>query len=69
MAFVVLIAIIVVLLSGAGLGVLALIIIDIHKVDRSKCLNDPPGTHAEAAVRRLLGVGTRTPSDGKRERG
>lgn len=53
------IVIVAVFLSGAVLGVLALLIVGIHRGDRARYLADPPRTPVEAVTRRVLGVGTR----------
>ena len=47
-------------LSGAVLGILALLIVGIHRGDRARHLADAPRTHVEAVTRRVLGVGTRS---------
>ncbi len=47
-------------LSGAVLGLFALLIVGIHKADRARPLADGPRTHLEAVTRRVLGVGTRS---------
>ena len=47
-------------LSGAVLGILALLIVGIHRGDRARHLADAPHTYVEAVTRRVLGVGTRS---------
>ena len=47
-------------LSGAVLGVLALLIVGIRRSDRARHLADSPRTPVEAVTRRVLGVGTRS---------
>ena len=54
------IVIVAVFLSGAVLGILALLIVGIHRGDRARHLADAPRTHVEAVTRRVLGVGTRS---------
>jgi hypothetical protein len=54
------IVIVAVFLSGAVLGVLALLIVGIHRGDRARHLADSPRTPVEAVTRRVLGVGTRS---------
>ncbi len=46
-------------LAGAAMGVIAIIIADIHREDRAKTLIGNPRTHTQAATRRMLGVGVR----------
>ncbi len=53
-----------VLLSGAVIGVLAILVAAIRSDDRAKNLTRPPRTGTEAATRRLLGVGVRTADPG-----
>lgn len=50
-------------LSGAVLGVLALLIVGIHRGDRARHLTDAPRTYVEVVTRRVLGVGTRSRRD------
>jgi hypothetical protein len=50
-------------LSGAVLGVLALLIVGIHRGDRARRLADAPHTQVEAVTRRVMGVGTRSDRD------
>ena len=64
MTFAIVILAVAVFLSGAVLGVLALLIIGIRKGDRARHLADPPHTQVEAVTRRVLGVGTRNQRDG-----
>ena len=47
-------------LSGAVLGILALLTVGIHQGDRARHLADAPRTYVEAVTRRVLGVGTRS---------
>jgi hypothetical protein len=47
-------------LSGAVLGILALLIVGIHRGDHARHLADAPRTPVEAVTRRVLGVGTRS---------
>lgn len=47
-------------LSGAAIGILAILVAGIRSDDRSKNLTSTPRTAAEAITRRLLGVGIRT---------
>jgi hypothetical protein len=54
------IAIVVTFLSGAVVGVLLLLVVGIHRGDRTRRLADAPRTHIEAVTRRVLGVGTRS---------
>jgi hypothetical protein len=49
------------LLAGVALGILAVLIIGIHKGDRGR-LSNAPKSHSDALARRLL-VGVRYPSD------
>ena len=46
-------------LAGAAIGFIAIIVIGIHREDRAKTLTNAPRTQAEAATRRVLGVGVR----------
>jgi len=46
-------------LAGAAIGVIAIIIAGIHREDRAKTLTGTPRSHAQAATRRMLGVGVR----------
>jgi len=48
-------------LSGATIGVLAVLVIGIRRDDRAKTLTDAPRSHVEAVTRRMLGVGVRNP--------
>jgi hypothetical protein len=62
MAVAISLAAVVMLLFGAGLGVLAMVVIGIHRVDRTDHrLTDDARSHVDAATRRVLGVGVRTP--------
>lgn len=67
MAFAIAILAVAVFLSGAVLGVLAVLIIGIRKGDRAPRLADAPHTQVEAVTRRVLGVGTRNHRDGNEE--
>jgi hypothetical protein len=52
----------VVLIAGAGLGALAMVVAGIHRIDRpGHRLTDDARTPVDAATRRVLGVGIRTP--------
>jgi hypothetical protein len=52
----------VVLIAGAGLGALAMVVAGIHRIDRpGHRLTDNARTPIDAATRRILGVGVRTP--------
>ena len=63
-AVLILIADIVVLIAGAGLGVLAVVVIGIHRIDRpGHRLSDGADTPIDAATRRVLGAGALTPAD------
>jgi hypothetical protein len=48
-------------LLGAGGGIFLVIVVSIHRVDRSKSLHDPPRTYLDAATRRVLGASGYTP--------
>lgn len=69
MAALILIAAVVVLIAGAGFGALAMIVLGIHAADRPEHqrLTDPARTHADAATRRFLSLGARTPAHGREE--
>jgi hypothetical protein len=49
-----------VFLSGAVSGVFVMLVIGIHKGDRTHHLTDEPGTRLDALTRSVLGVGVRT---------
>ena len=52
----------VVALTGLGvLALLVLVLVSIHHEERRMSLTSDPRTRLEAAARRLLGVGVRTP--------
>jgi hypothetical protein len=54
------------LTAGSAVAVmtgLALVVMLVHREDRRMSLKRQPGTPAEAAARRLLGVGVRQPED------
>jgi hypothetical protein len=54
---------IVMLLLGVGLGILMMIVAGIHKADRSEQrLSDGARSNLDAATRRVLGAGGRTPA-------
>jgi hypothetical protein len=61
MASAILIIAIAAFLAGAVIGVLAIAVAGIRSDDRAKNLTSAPRTRAEAATRRLLGVGVRNP--------
>jgi hypothetical protein len=62
MAVSIVIAAAVVLIAGAGLGALAMVVTGIHRIDRpGHRLTDAARTPVDAATRRVLGVGVRTP--------
>jgi hypothetical protein len=62
MALSIVIAAVVVLIAGAGLGALAMVVAGIHRIDRpGHRLTDDARTPVDAATRRVLGVGVRTP--------
>jgi hypothetical protein len=69
MAALILVAAVVVLIAGAGLGALAMIVLGIHRVDRPEHqrLTDPARTAADAATRRVLCMGAQTPAHGREE--
>ncbi len=60
MSFAIVISALATFLSGAVLGVLALLIVGIRRSDRGRHLAYGPRTHVEALTRRVLGVGTRS---------
>jgi hypothetical protein len=53
---VVFVLILVAFLLGAGTAIFLMIVVSIHKADRSKSLADAPCTYADAATRRMLGA-------------
>jgi hypothetical protein len=58
------IAAVVMLIAGAGLGALAVVVAGIRRVDSpGHRLYDDACTPVDAATRRVLGVGVRTPAD------
>jgi hypothetical protein len=64
MAVSIALAAVVVLIAGAGLGVLAMVVAGIHRIDRpGHRLTDDARTPVDAATRRVLGVGIRTPAN------
>lgn len=68
MVAIVSILVVVVLLFGAGAGIFLMIVINIHKVDRSKRLTDDPRTYLDAATRRVLGATGCMPAIRRREK-
>jgi hypothetical protein len=61
------IAAVVMLIAGAGLGALAMVVAGIRRVDRpGHRLYDDARTPVDAATRRVLGVGVRTPADDRK---
>ena len=58
------IALIAAFLSGSAIGIFAVLVAGIRSDDRAKNLTGIPRTGTEAATRRLLGVGVRTPGAG-----
>jgi hypothetical protein len=54
-------------LAGAAAGMLAILVIGIHRDDRAKSLTCPPRSRTDAATRRLLGVGVRAVSPDEHE--
>ena len=52
---------------GAVAGILAIVIVGIHRDDRAKTLTGRPNSTVEAATRRLLGVGIRASSHDESE--
>jgi hypothetical protein len=54
-----LILILAVFLSGAVIGVIALVVVGIHSDESARNLTNRPRTRADAGTRRLLGVGVR----------
>jgi hypothetical protein len=68
MAISMVIAVVVVLIAAAGLGALAMVVVGIRGVDRpGHCLYDDARTPVDAATRRVLGVGVRTPAHDRDE--
>jgi hypothetical protein len=64
MAALILTAALVTLMAGAGLGVLAMVVLSIHRIDRPEHqrLTDAARTPTDTATRRLLGLGAHTPA-------
>jgi hypothetical protein len=63
MAALILLAAVVALITGAGLGALAIVVLGIHQIDGPENrLTDAARTPADAATRRLLGLGAHTPA-------
>jgi hypothetical protein len=53
---------VVMLLLGAGLGIMTMIVVGIHRTDHSgRRLADGAHGNIDAATRRVLGAGARTP--------
>jgi hypothetical protein len=68
-AALILIAGIVVLMAGAGLGAFAVIVIGIHRIDCPEHrLTDDAKTPIDAATRRVLRAGARTRADDRNRR-
>jgi hypothetical protein len=68
MAVSIMLAAVVVFIAGAGLGALAMVVAGIHKIDRpGHRMADDARTPVDAASRRVLGVGVRTPADDRGE--
>lgn len=67
MNFAIAILAVTVFLCGAVLGVLAFLIVGIHRSDRARRLADAPRTQVESVTRRVLGVGTRSHNDANEE--
>jgi hypothetical protein len=64
MPVLILIAGVVALVTGMGLGALTVVVIGIHRIDRPEHrLTDDALNSIDAATRRVLGVGARTPAD------
>jgi hypothetical protein len=64
MAVSIALAAVVLLIAGAGLGALAMVVAGIHRIDRpGHRLTDDARTPVDAATRRVLGVGVRTPAN------
>jgi hypothetical protein len=54
---------VVMLLLGAGFGIMTMIVVGIHRADRSeRRLADGARGNIDAATRRVLGTGARTPA-------
>jgi hypothetical protein len=64
MAALILIAALVALIADAGLAVLAMVVLSIHRIDRPEHqrLAEAARTPADTATRRLLGLGALTPA-------
>jgi hypothetical protein len=68
MALSIVIAAAVMLIAGAGLGALAMVVTGIRRIDRpGHRLTDEALSPVDAATRRVLGVGVRTPDHDHRE--
>jgi hypothetical protein len=68
MAVSIILATAVVLIAGAGLGALAMVVTGIHRIDHpGHRLTDEARTPLDAATRRVLGVGVRTPDHDRSE--
>ena len=49
------------ILAAVAIGILAFLVVGIHRDDRTNHLTHPAKSLLEATTRRLLGVGVRTP--------
>jgi hypothetical protein len=69
MVALILIAAVVVLIAGAGLGALAMVVLGIHGLDRPEHqrLTDAAHTPADAATRHVLGLGAYPPAHHREE--
>jgi hypothetical protein len=67
MTFTIALIALVAFLSGAVIGILAILVAGVRSDDRSKNLTCAPRTAAEAVTRRVLGVGVRTAETGHGE--
>lgn len=57
------------LLLGTGLGIMTMVVIGIHKADRSeRRLADGPLGNVDVATRHVLGAGARTPAPHRDEK-
>lgn len=60
---------IVMLLLGTGLGIMTMVVVGIHKADRSeRRLADGARGNIDAATRHVLGAGARTPAPHRDEK-
>jgi hypothetical protein len=64
MTVLILLAALVVLITAAGFGGLAMVVLEIHRIDRPEHqrLTDAACTPADAATRRVLGLGAHIPA-------